>query len=95
MSFLLTRDTTYAPGHGPMTIDGNFPATEALHPLCPSSGVVKLLHARLYRPLPPWQAIGARTYFRQTPAAPSSDGRFRVPDQIQRPPSHIRADQSV
>jgi len=30
--------------------------------LCPTSEVVKLLLARPYRPLPPWQAIGARPY---------------------------------
>ena len=30
--------------------------------MCPTSEVVKLLLARPYRPLPPWQAIGARPY---------------------------------
>lgn len=34
------------------------------HPLCAPSGVVTLLLARPYRPLPPWQAIGARPSLR-------------------------------
>ena len=32
------------------------------HRLCQSEAVVKIRGARSYRPLPPWQAIGARTY---------------------------------
>jgi hypothetical protein len=39
--------------------------------LCPSSEVVKLHLARPYRPLPPWQAIGARPYLRRSPALPA------------------------
>jgi hypothetical protein len=37
------------------------------HPLCRSSSVVKLCGARPNRPLPPWQAIGARTYLHPAP----------------------------
>src|SRR5215208_5376095 len=48
-----------------------FSRTEWSHPLCPSRGAVKLLHARSYRPLPPWQAIGARTYFSGVSDPPS------------------------
>ena len=33
--------------------------TEGAQPLCHPCGVVKLFLARPYRPLPPWQAIGA------------------------------------
>jgi hypothetical protein len=37
--------------------------TKYRQPLCPWRTVVKLACARSYRPLPPWQAIGARTSF--------------------------------
>jgi hypothetical protein len=36
--------------------------TKYRQPLCPWRTVVKLACARSYRPLPPWQAIGARAY---------------------------------
>jgi hypothetical protein len=47
------------------TDDGSPPeisGTKYRQPLCPWRTVVKLACARSYRPLPPWQAIGARTY---------------------------------
>jgi hypothetical protein len=95
--------------------------TGGAHPLCLSRGTVKLLHARPYRPLPPWQAIGARTCSpskrpspfrprpfgfalrprtscgsgRRIPSRRSPAGGSPVDAQIQRPPSHIRADQSL
>jgi hypothetical protein len=52
-------------------LPARFPTTRGGHPLCPPSGVVKLGHARPYRPLPPWQAIGARTYVQHPVAAPA------------------------
>lgn len=59
-------------------------------PLCGCTGVVKLIRARPNRPLPPWQAIGARNLF-----LPRSDSGAPEAGQIQRLPSHIRADHSA
>ncbi|SCL18545.1 hypothetical protein GA0070624_1553 [Micromonospora rhizosphaerae] len=77
-----TNDGGLDVGRKPIREDASVANLTGDDPLCLCCGVAKLSVARPNRPLPPWQAIGACFSVRSV-------------GQIQRPSSHIRADQSA